>query len=495
MLLILAVATVVGLGGLLLLITAIWPKRRGATPYCARCNYNLTGLLDDTPRPARTTLATLAPEPAAVGLRCPECGGRLAGRVKRGERRRRPLRIAAGACVLVIGMLLGAVALLTATQRLNWVGTLPNAALIWIADYADGRLGANVANEISTRRILSKFTPDELLRLGRASMRDILSGSTRGEISSLMEEILTEELGAGRISAEELDRFFDRAARVKLLARPRVVAGRKLPFAIEYDLPSLGLTVASVVEHIRLGSVRDPRPIRTISSGERIDSSIEPGETGRLTLSLTVATQLTTANSMLVWSRESKLEAEVEVLSVEPPDLVRSTHTPDLANALGVGVHVMAQREGDDWPGNKAVTLTTYFDAQQPIGQAYDVFVEIDGVDQRVGAVHASKGRKRGDQRKLTVPFPGAAPSWIKVILRPSADEAQNTFDLFEIFDGELRFEDLIVASPMSLVSPTPPSSVARRGGLGAGEDAPVSQTSMQNEECRTENHPPPTPP
>ena len=38
-----------------LLKTGIWPRRRGVTPHCAGCGYNLTGL---------------------TGERCPECGVR-----------------------------------------------------------------------------------------------------------------------------------------------------------------------------------------------------------------------------------------------------------------------------------------------------------------------------------------------------------------------------------------------------------------------------------
>ncbi len=67
---------------LVLGLTLVWfgvrPRRRGTTPHCRRCNYNLTGLDSD---------------------RCPECGTPLTPKtVVIGEGRRRPVRIVAG-CV------------------------------------------------------------------------------------------------------------------------------------------------------------------------------------------------------------------------------------------------------------------------------------------------------------------------------------------------------------------------------------------------------------
>ena len=43
--------------GLWLLKTGLWPRRRGDTPYCRKCGYNLTALTSE---------------------RCPECGSIVA---------------------------------------------------------------------------------------------------------------------------------------------------------------------------------------------------------------------------------------------------------------------------------------------------------------------------------------------------------------------------------------------------------------------------------
>ena len=70
--------------GLMLLITALFPRRRGKTPYCRRCRYNLTGI---------------------ESKRCPECGTPLSvrGAVLHGERRRRPRLAILGLVVLLGG--------------------------------------------------------------------------------------------------------------------------------------------------------------------------------------------------------------------------------------------------------------------------------------------------------------------------------------------------------------------------------------------------------
>ncbi len=74
--------------GLWLLVRGLRPKRRGDTPYCAACGYNLTGL---------------------AGELCPECGEdyRQTGGTVYGTRRSRPLSTIGGAmCLAICGVML-----------------------------------------------------------------------------------------------------------------------------------------------------------------------------------------------------------------------------------------------------------------------------------------------------------------------------------------------------------------------------------------------------
>jgi hypothetical protein len=73
--------TGVVLASLVLLVTGMWPRRRGEEPHCRKCDYNLTGLPSD---------------------RCPECGGMVTAKSPvHGERRRRPGLMVAGLALLL----------------------------------------------------------------------------------------------------------------------------------------------------------------------------------------------------------------------------------------------------------------------------------------------------------------------------------------------------------------------------------------------------------
>ncbi len=70
-----------------LAIAALRRPRRGSTPYCRRCGYNLTGTALDAP-----------------GTRCSECGALLTrGAVVRGERRMVWGRFALGLAMFLLG--------------------------------------------------------------------------------------------------------------------------------------------------------------------------------------------------------------------------------------------------------------------------------------------------------------------------------------------------------------------------------------------------------
>ncbi len=70
--------------GILLLRMLSRPRRRGTTPHCARCEYNLTGLTSD---------------------RCPECGTEMIpANIVYGEKIRRPWLAVTAVGVAVIVM-------------------------------------------------------------------------------------------------------------------------------------------------------------------------------------------------------------------------------------------------------------------------------------------------------------------------------------------------------------------------------------------------------
>ena len=102
--------TFIALGaGVFLLLLGLRPRRRGETPYCRRCSYNLTMLESN---------------------RCPECGTPLTdGAIVRGRRVTRRGRIAAGIVLLSLGAAWQAA--YPALRRVDWYRRRPTG---WVLD-------------------------------------------------------------------------------------------------------------------------------------------------------------------------------------------------------------------------------------------------------------------------------------------------------------------------------------------------------------------------
>jgi hypothetical protein len=146
---------------------------------------------------------------------------------------------------------------------------------------------------------------------------------------------------------------------------------------------------------------------------------------------------------------------EIEVLTGEPPDLFKLTHSPELDDAITTRLRLaeFAAEEQTGWGGEARRRLQgmLWFDGPLPIGVAFEAFAEIG--DQRIQSdrpIIESPGGVAGSSHGVGVSFDydGDAPETINVTLRGSKPAAMRTVDLYEIWDGELRFEDVEVVPP-----------------------------------------------
>ena len=87
-------------------------RRRGDVPHCARCDYIVGGGLEQ--------------------LRCPECGSDLGvpGAIVHGERQRRRGRGVAGLAVALLGLALGAAAMLPQVRQVDWYRYRPGSWVV-----------------------------------------------------------------------------------------------------------------------------------------------------------------------------------------------------------------------------------------------------------------------------------------------------------------------------------------------------------------------------
>lgn len=111
---------------IVLLKVGFWSRRRGQSPFCRKCEYNLTGL---------------------TSTRCPECGTVISPETTiYGERRRKPVLSGLGC----LGLILFALAAAQAGRKVNWYLYYPAS---WVVRDLDNQSTHNKAYAELTRRI------------------------------------------------------------------------------------------------------------------------------------------------------------------------------------------------------------------------------------------------------------------------------------------------------------------------------------------------------
>ncbi len=232
--LIFLVAAIFFVAGLILL----WQGWRGlpefSEPYCRKCGYDVRGL--NWVEPAR---------------KCPECGSDLAaaGAVRFGKYRRRPRRMALGACVLGLVLFLP-FGLRMAVMLLN----RPPAAQSTPSLLAT--LATNGDDAFTWQELTRRYNSGRLSRgQGATAVNHLIAWlnanpSRRRRPLAWSGDLVKTAIADGVVSGEELarlsDAFYGPAPEVKV--RQRLRQGKKLKFEIEgriaWNLPGLQHLVA-----------------------------------------------------------------------------------------------------------------------------------------------------------------------------------------------------------------------------------------------------------
>lgn len=126
------------IGGLALLAVGLHVRRRGDTPHCADCGYNLTGLISNA---------------------CPECGTAMGpGSIVRGEPYRRRRLAVAGVCLLIVA--LGWIPILT--NMVNGYAILPTRVLIYLAKASEPDPSQGSWKELERRLTAGTLSPTHI---------------------------------------------------------------------------------------------------------------------------------------------------------------------------------------------------------------------------------------------------------------------------------------------------------------------------------------------
>jgi hypothetical protein len=409
------------------------PRRRGTTPHCARCDYNLTGLTSEC---------------------CPECGAEMtAGSIVYGELVRRPWgKVLAGVIVVVL--------------------LVPAARWAWSYDWYRVRPAAWVLSDLQSSNPAFKSRAwSEIDRRDRAGLL------SKSQESRLIDICLTEQaapsptiamidhlgpcLLAGRMSPSQQATFFKQFVQPQLWVRPRVIAGAELlpiRFVARTRGPSglWGRLERDGVARLDGQATRRPqgwRPAlicRGVSGGGYYDNVIlfsewdEKARPGVHSLGITVQIEVCVDGSSgrpddpsgRLYRAEVPLKAEFEVLATEPADYVRLIDDPSLKGALQTAIRPTKPRFD---PHIKGAHFELEF-RNVPVGVAFDSLIRVGGREQNRSTVCIAKGESL-DWSLSATDVPVSQP--FDLILRTNKVVAVDTVDLFEIWQGELVYPNL----------------------------------------------------
>jgi len=183
--------------GIILLILGWRGTRRGYQPHCRKCDFNLTGLPEETET-------------------CPECGANLlSSRAKvRGKRvRRRWLMV-----VALLPLLIGGGLLFRIAQEINYYPYAPNVLLIAMLDSDAAR--KEVATRISDGRL------DGSLAASAATKALDVQGDPSKKWDDSWGKIIEQAAAAGLLMPEDIERYARQGGIIAIQVRPKVQVGR-----------------------------------------------------------------------------------------------------------------------------------------------------------------------------------------------------------------------------------------------------------------------------
>ncbi len=414
---------VLGLG---LVWFGIRSRRRGTTPHCRQCNYNLTGLESE---------------------RCPECGTHLTPEaIVHGELRRRPGRIVAGCLLLALS---AAVVGLTLT-RVNWYRLVPTFWVMRDLQSPDPPTERKAWQELQRR-----VKADRLSDSQHSTLIDICLGHQAGQGPLLRNEMdyVGQAYLDGRLSPAQETTFFQQIPNFELRVRPTGIAGDAIPLVVRHKMrmPSTPFWCHAERQKLTLDGEDTGRRSGGYGrysggGGGSSGGTVVVESPGRHKLGVSVAVRTFNGPfgepeaSVLCHEQTYTLEGAVNVLEHEPLDYIKTIRDPDLTDTLKECIvpedfHLDLERQ-------RGLQGTVKIQAP-PVNIAFEVFVRIDGEELRLGTIHKAKGEStdwRVGRAHTGPPFTSC-----DVILRSSKDVARRSVDLFEIWEGELVYDDVPV--------------------------------------------------
>lgn len=437
-------AGLVACGGVIIATWGLWPRRRGTTPLCRHCGYDLTG------------------HAGSANPRCSECGADLSDAlaIVHGHRYRRwgwgiaGVWLAALGLVPLIAVATGAVALY------NWYQHAPTAWVI--GDAADPNSGRTqeAYRELRRRFNTGALSPADTSRVVDLCIKEM--GRTTARVPPLPRAryLIDQLVLADVLTPAQLERVCENLPILECEYRPRVVVGDPVPVRVIGHVRHLYnvLRCRVMFRTARIGTAPPQRFAGELPTGTG-DARImlSAPAPGKQPIEVVVDIEVLDARPgpraaamPTLHTARRTLRGAVEVLATQPADLIVARHSPESDAYYGAvrlgGVRAERQPSGDNAtvPGAAPdVRLAVRLDLPQgrPQGGAFEIWLRAgDSAWRRLGPFTPLASDAWGTHWPEYV-LPGPVPPVVDILVRSDPDVARQTTYLYEIWDGEILFE------------------------------------------------------
>jgi hypothetical protein len=418
--------------GLGVLQLGLFSRRRGSEPRCRRCGYDATG---------------------NVSGRCPECGADLSARraVVIGVRHRRRGLIALAIVLILGGLGTGSPRARQFVASIEWYHHVPAS---WVVRDFDSPMA--VTRDRAFDEILRR---EKAGNLSASKRHDFIERMLRAYVSApeklpgnVLKELLARTVSSD-MDDEQRNRFYGTTFPAHLDVRPRVEAGKEVPWRLRLAPRPLGVSYGMRAPVVLAFTV-DGRP-STYADRRLADLRTFWDETGRmppqpagrhelkLHLRYRVFLDARKAEPLGSHEQEVTLTAPFDVLPAGTPDVIEEAADGVQRSALSASIRV--EKVVAECRSKHEVLLhCDIWPMLLPADMSFDAFLRFDGREVPAGQVVASKA-DNPTGLSLTVPATYPPPKTVTLVLRSNPEWAHGTVNVRRIWKGELVYKDLPV--------------------------------------------------
>ena len=459
--------------GAVLLVLGLRGVRLNDHPVCRQCRFDLSGCPEGT-------------------VTCPECGSGLKrpGSTRIGQRRRVPVLTAVGAAAVLLPLATFAMTVFAMITGSDVHKYLPTGVLLWEARYADAQRSGAIAAELLGRYNAKKLDASAAARAVSCAL-DVQENSRIPWAGSWGDLIETANLD-GKVSKEDLARYYAHAAVLEFHVRPRVRIGEAIPVVIKLKEARIGSGAAlmsmaylkdakvdgrdahrkqggrfsfgnGIIGQFQLNGAKS-RWGAMMPAGECafLLSTPEGASPGTVPLNLGIGVQtISQPMTTFTWPQPAEVptthshECTIQLVG-EGQEPVETVHpAPDVKERME---RLLTPSQVMIWNGGMSNQAMQQFNVgDPPVPGAFDVYWRVGDSEWKMGSFSTGLSGggdddepminwgSAGEQRSVSHQAPPFKGSKVDIILRPSVEAALRTTDVSSIYGDEIVYKDVQV--------------------------------------------------